>query len=667
MNKRTKKNIAPKDISKRFFASLIVIIVIFTSSFWLLYNQQINKLNNQHIEQLRAQVVQSKKDYLKSTIDRTILEIHQLEDYFSNLYTGDSLKQKVQGHIINHIRKTILIDSGYIWVNEIIDYNGGDQYAIRLVHPNLPETEGQFLSTNTSDIKGNKPYLTELQGIKQDGELFFSYWFKEFKSNNVSQKLTYAKLYKKYDWIIATGIHLNDIDSIIASELQNNQLLDNKRNNLTLALVGITLILTVLIAFLYKKRLVNIFNFYTQEVESREKTLQDINDSLEQVIQKRTSQLAESEMRYKSIFRNNQSIMLLIDPTSGQITDANEAAVRFYGYPHHTLTSMLISSINTLPEERIKKALKSTAQSSSVHIFQHKLANGEIKDVEVYSESMILDDKKVLFSIIHDISELRRTKQELLLAKRKAEESDQLKTAFLANMSHEIRTPLNSILGFTDLISNPKNTKDQIQLFSRIINSSGEQLLRIIDDIIDISHIESNQLKISLESVSVNDMLIEIADIFKGRLEAEDNKSVEFRLNIPDKSKDYQMETDVVRFTQICNNLLGNALKFTEEGHIEMGYSIKYDTLEFYVQDTGCGIPDDQAELIFDRFTQVSREEYREGNGLGLSITKGLVYLLGGSMRLTSETDKGSTFYFSLTYTNGIPTKVSCSRESKLN
>ncbi|WP_421920126.1 ATP-binding protein [Marinifilum sp.] len=653
MNKNTKYIITPKDIIKRFFVALSMIIVIFTASFWLLYSQQIETANKDHLEQLRMQIIKSKKDYLKTAINRTIQEIELIEEYYSNIHNNDTIdiEHKVKKHIKNHIKKTILIDSGYIWINKILNYDGGDNYALRVVHPNLPEKEGHLLSTHTSDIKGNKPYLWELEGIKQKGDLFSTYWFKESKTNHISQKLTYAKLYKKYDWVIATGINLNDIDLLIEAELKHNKILKTRRNNITLLIVGIALIFTFLIAILHNKRLIRLFNFYTKEVESREKSLQEINDSLEQIIQKRTSELNESRNRYRAIFRNNQSIMLLIDPNDGQIIDANNAAVRFYGYDYKSLTSLPISKINMLPKDRLLKVLKSTAKTSSIHIFQHKLSNGDVKDVEVYSEAMLINGKKLLFSIVHDISELRKTKQELLIAKKKAEESDALKTAFLANMSHEIRTPLNSILGFTDLISNPNNSEDQITLFTKIINRSGEQLMRIIDDIIDISHIESNQLSLSMEEVNVNELIIEIANIFKNTLTCKKDKAVELRINIPNKFKNYKINTDIVRFTQICNNLLGNALKFTNKGYIEIGYSCKHDSLEFYVKDTGCGIPQNQLDLIFERFTQVIHNEYKEGNGLGLSITKGLVNLLGGKMNLISEVNVGSTFFFTIPFT----------------
>lgn len=617
----------------------------------MIYNSQIKQINKDHIAQIEKQIVQAKKDYLKTAVNRTILEIDLLKSQYTKNKTinNDSIKHLIKESIKKHIEGIILKDSVYIWVNRIINYEGGDNYAVREIHPNLTETEGQFLSTNTTDIKGDKPYLKELQGINQYGELYFTYWFNEFKSDKISQKLSYAKLYHEFDWVVAAGIYLNDIEKLIEQESKQNDLLGDKRNKLSLILIGFTLILTILIAALYNKRLVRIFNFYIKEVENREKTLEDINNSLEQVIQKRTHELTESENRYQAIFKNNQSIMLLIDPLDGMIKDANNAAIKYYGYSYTDITSMKISEINILSPKELEKAIHAAVKNnSSYFIFKHKLANGEIRDVEVYSEKMLLNGSNLLFSIVHDISELKKTKQELIIAKRKAEESDQLKTAFLANMSHEIRTPLNSILGFSDLLSGSNNSTKQITLYNNIINNSGEQLLRIIDDIIDISHIESNQLKISMSHVSVNHLLHEITNSFRRSVMHNSENQVELLLNIPDSDKDYTIQTDTIRFTQICNNLLGNAFKFTTKGYIEIGYVANKSFLEFYVKDTGCGIPKNQQEIIFDRFTQVTHQEYREGNGLGLSITKGLIHLLGGEIHLKSEVNLGSTFYFTL-------------------
>lgn len=645
-----KDNIAPKDISNRFFFSLFLIILLFSISFIYIYKKNIASINKRNIEQTKNRIIQAKKDYLKTAIDRTFIEIQLLEKI--PLDKTNSTPEKLKEHAKTIIRNTILKDSGYIFVNEIINYEGGDKYAIRAVHSNLPDTEGNYLSTNTQDIKGNTPYLTELEGVKAKGELFFTYWFKKFGQEKISHKLTYVKLYKKYNWIIGTGVYLDDVDDYISNEIIKNKLVKDQQNRILVILVIITLALAIITAIFYKERIHKILKFYIDQVKDRELALKKINESLEKTIKIRSEQLNQSEKSYRAIFHNNQSIMMLIDPNNGNIVDANQAALNFYNYSLEEFTSIKISDINILPPKKVKQAMEISKSQSNYFLFKHRLSSGEIKDVEVYSEHMIINNNELLFSIVHDISELRKTQQELIIAKKRAEESDKLKTAFLANMSHEIRTPLNSILGFSDLIINPHNTLEQNSRFSNIINTSGLQLMRIIDDIIDISHIESKQLKVSLSPISTNKTLEKIADTFKNTVLNSKNKVVDFKLQIPNTKKDFIINTDEVRFTQICNNLLRNAWKFTNEGYIEIGYiHIKNNSkehLKFYVKDTGCGIAENKFDLIFDRFSQVAYDEYREGNGLGLSITEGLVKLLGGEMELESTLGKGSCFYFTI-------------------
>ena len=242
----------------------------------------------------------------------------------------------------------------------------------------------------------------------------------------------------------------------------------------------------------------------------------------------------------------------------------------------------------------------------------------------------------------------------LLIEKVKAEESDRLKSAFLANMSHEIRTPMNAILGFSGFLKDASLNEEKRNRFVDIINISGERLLAIINDIIDISKIESNQLKFEINKFDIKSTLLEIIEIQKKTNKLLIKKGLVLKLNKPEKALTYFLNTDQNRFIQILNNLINNAVKFTEYGEIEIGYSLKkYESnsyIEFYVKDTGCGIPKDKFDLIFDRFSQAGDGDFKQGNGLGLSICKGLIKLLNGEIWLESEENKGTTFYFTLPY-----------------
>jgi PAS domain S-box-containing protein len=259
----------------------------------------------------------------------------------------------------------------------------------------------------------------------------------------------------------------------------------------------------------------------------------------------------------------------------------------------------------------------------------------------------------MIMGIFKDVSELMKIENELKEARDRAEESDRLKTSFLANMSHEIRTPMNGIIGFANLLRNSELSQDEKDLYLKHIDHSSKQLLNIIDDIVDISKIESGQLKISNKPVRINETLEEIYSQFFHRIrgDAPGEKRVDFKLAKGKKSNDFTIVCDDFRLSQIFNNLIGNALKFTEEGQITFGYTLRNNRhIEFFVSDSGIGIPNNKIRLIFDRFGQVEQKQSRQssGTGLGLPISKSLVNLMGGEMWVESDPGKGSTFFFTL-------------------
>lgn len=252
-------------------------------------------------------------------------------------------------------------------------------------------------------------------------------------------------------------------------------------------------------------------------------------------------------------------------------------------------------------------------------------------------------------------------KAELFKAKKKAEESDKLKSAFLANVSHEIRTPMNAILGFGELLKENDLPPRKREEYFDIIKSKGNQLLNLINDIIDLSKIESNTVSINPAPFHLNFLLDELQISYK-RTITHENRTNDLKLifikGLPDQKT--WIKADANRLKQVFSNLLDNALKFTRKGEITVGYElIDSEFLKFYVQDTGIGIPKDKQSVIFDRFRQVYEDKtlLNHGTGLGLSIVKSLVELAEGKIWVESEPNEGSTFYFTLPYKpviNGI-------------
>jgi len=237
--------------------------------------------------------------------------------------------------------------------------------------------------------------------------------------------------------------------------------------------------------------------------------------------------------------------------------------------------------------------------------------------------------------------------QELIIAKIKAEESDKLKSSFLANMSHEIRTPMNGIIGFAEMLSNEELTAEKRSHYTKIIRDSCNQLLVIINDILDISILETGNLKLNITEVHLNSFIMELFSDFRSK---SNNKKINLHTYKDLKDSNCLLKTDKNRLHQILNNLMSNAYKFTLMGHIKFGYKLVNDELLFFVEDSGIGISPDHLDKIFEPFRQEETGSTRQygGTGLGLSISKKLVEILGGKIWVESEKGKGSTFYFTI-------------------
>jgi len=256
-----------------------------------------------------------------------------------------------------------------------------------------------------------------------------------------------------------------------------------------------------------------------------------------------------------------------------------------------------------------------------------------------------------LIVVCRDITERKKISEDLLRAKEKAEESDRLKTAFLQNISHEIRTPMNAIVGFASLLGETDIDTEARNSYIEVIMNSSNRLLVLLNDIIDIANIEAGTVKVDRQPVSVNSMLRTLYNQLGPKVKS---KNLEFKLVCPLSDADAWITTDRVRLEQILLSLISNAIKFTDQGSITMGYLPGKNALEFYVSDTGIGISDEYKGKIFDRFFQIESPETKvfEGLGLGLTQARANVLLLGGTIHLDSKPGEGSRFYFSMPYDN---------------
>ncbi len=507
-------------------------------------------------------------------------------------------------------------------------------------------------------------------------------------------------------------------------------------------------------------------------------------------------QLKEREERFKALFHQNSSVLILMDSYTGDIYDVNDQAANFYGYSREELCNMSMFQINTLPNTHLNEEIKKAREGEKRYFtFSHRLANGEIRDVEVFAGTIKLENKSLVYSTVHDITEQTRNRkrlqkgeeiaqighwefdlnnnqvyssegarkiygigsnelsiqavqkmpleefrpklnnalrklieknepynvefqikrpsdgkivdihsiaeynkdrnvvfgiiqniterkefeeklkekndelltteeelrasnedlvdfnQRLEEAKEKAEESDRLKSAFLANMSHEIRTPMNGIIGFCQILQVDELPRQEQDHYLSIIHSRAQHLLRLINDIVDISKIEAGQLTLNYRNFSINDLLSELYNIHKEGLKNAGKTHIHFQLSVPENSQNWSLHSDEDRLRQVLDNFISNAIKYTDERKIEFGYYLQSDQKPvFFVKDTGIGISIEHQKIIFERFRREDNSTGRiyEGSGLGLAISKNLSELMQGKIWVESIKGEGSVFYLSL-------------------
>lgn len=363
-------------------------------------------------------------------------------------------------------------------------------------------------------------------------------------------------------------------------------------------------------------------------------------------------ELIEIKEKLENIFVGMEDAYFQID-LQGNIVYLNPAAPKMFGYSSaEEMQGVHVSKLWASEEER-QQLHKDLSRSGSVHDKTYRAVRKDGSEFWVsMNAGFALDEKgavKGRQGLIRDISYRMEIEEELVKAKERAEESDRLKSAFLANMSHEIRTPMNGIMGFANLLKEPGMSAESQQRFVVMIEKSGERMLNIIQEIIDISKIESGQMQIHLKEIGINEHMEDICRIMK--IDA-DRKGIGLTCKKGSPDREIKICTDWDKLYSILTNLIKNAIKFTDKGRVECGYSIHDSHLEFFVSDTGIGIPADRQAAVFNRFVQadITDVEAREGAGLGLAISKAFVEMLGGKIWLESLEGTGSTFRFTISF-----------------
>ncbi len=398
------------------------------------------------------------------------------------------------------------------------------------------------------------------------------------------------------------------------------------------------------------------------ELEVHQIELEMQNEEL--TLAKEKAELAEK--KYTALYELSPSGLLSLTKT-GEITDLNFSAERMLGKERSKLIKssfgfFISTETRAVYNNFLQKIFETNVKQTCE--LQMSVADRDIIYVLINGIASTTDEKCLI--TLADISKHKHLEKELIKAREKAEENDRLKSAFLANMSHEIRTPMNGILGFTDLLKNLKLTVESQQEYLDIIEESGIRMLNILNDIISISKLESQQMDVSISETNVNEQLDYIYHFFK--LEAQQKK---LHLSIKNTLPIHEVfvMTDREKVYGVLTNLVKNAIKFTQAGYIELGCERKGEFLEFYLKNSGSDIPDELKESIFERFRRGSDplKQNVQGAGLGLSISKAYVELLGGKIWVESDHGHSSTFRFTLPYLNNPEKKEEHSTMAEVN
>ena len=579
--------------------------------------------------------------------------------------TGDYYKdftEEVQQEVLDWLANYRFGSEGYIFVNT---YDGDALLT------NGKKVEEKKNLWNSKDPNGVKVIQEERKAVKNPEGDFIYYSWKKLSCSDTSQKISFVKGVPEWKWMVGAGVYIEEINLVLGAKKEK------LKNTINQDVLIIVIWLSVLLVFIYvfalflsnkaKSTIDSFVQFFKKA--SHENILIDesrINFSEFKIIGKSVNEMIteikesklrnqEKDARYEKLFEESPEAIVFLNK-DGIVQSINSAFTKLFGYePVECINKDL--DILIVPEELKEEALiyssnfkeGFTKQIEAIRITKSK----EKVYVSIIGTPLMVDDNLIGYYVIYrNISEQKAFEQQLYDSKIKAEESDRLKTSFLTNLSHEIRTPLNAIIGFSTLLNTKEVSREDQKEYLRLLGNSGKLLLEIIDNIIDISKIESSNLSINKTNNNINTMFDELLMDFKELKNNMKLDQIELKLHKAINNKELLVLTDIKRLKQIFTNLLDNAFKFTSKGQVEFGYKLDGNEILCFVKDTGIGIDENELNFIFDRFRQADESTTRKygGTGIGLALIKSLVELLGGKIWVESKKGDGAKFYFTIPY-----------------
>jgi|GEM_PF-1715472 Signal transduction histidine kinase len=552
---------------------------------------------------------------------------------------------------------------GYIFINTY----GGDPLLT-----NGMVTVGNKNIWNLEDPNGNKVIQMEFEAAqKLHGDYIFYSWRKvaapDQKAYSVDSliypKVSFVKGIPQLKWIVGAGVYMDDIEADL-SQIESLLFRDYLRSIFFFfVLILFSLVFSYVLTYRFSEQL----ELSTQKLIKFLQTIASNPSSnptvdFKFVEYKSIAEIARKLETHRALVESSFSQLVELNPDSIAIVEGenfiylNKSWLKNLGYNLEEIPTLdAFFSLAYWNEEyrlNLKEKWHSFIGADSLDgqsMIDLKL-NGKDGIERFFGIRVIklLNDR--LMVVLTDLTEIKEHQHQLLMAKRHAEEADRLKSAFLANMSHEIRTPMNSIVGFTSLLQRDNISEEKKEKYIKLIQSSSNSLLTLINDIIDISKLESGQISIVFELTDVTKILSEVFSVHKVLFEKMGQANLKLTLSCPGS---LIIKVDPQRLRQVLVNLIHNAYKFTDEGRVDFGF-LPFDAdatfVTFYCSDTGCGISPEQGNRIFERFISydTSGAKVHSGTGLGLAISKNLIELMGGKIWFESQEKKGTTFFFNL-------------------
>jgi len=654
----------------------VVLAVVLTSFITFIYIRGSAIQFEEQKKLLSERIIDQKKFYLKEIISMCIQDIDSNRESYIREILAIQKQLKESGYEVSieqlydektlmeritiDIRNLRLADNGYVWVNEVLNYEGGENYAIRRIHPNLIETENSFLSTTMEDIKGNTPYLTELNGINKNGSIFFTYWFKKMDSDKIVEKLSYAQHYEDFNWIIAAGVYLDDIELIIKSEEYKIHESLKRTTLISLTISFLITIIATMIAILISGRMKKIFNYYEEKVKKREY-------SLESLVEERTEEIKTSKALYQNLYNNSPDMYFTASALTGIIEMCNKTLTGIYNSDENKLIGMSFYNLFSPDEkEKIDYALKTFESDGFAEHIELNLMLSKTDSLPVTMNIRALEGSVKPYNLfqanLRDITELVAIHYENVELERQIMSSQKMEAVgtLAAGIAHDFNNLLGAIMSSAQLLQRRiGKDDDKTSQFTEVIMQASRQAADLIKKLMTFTRKEKNVSK----SIDLFE-LIEATIVMLSRT-IDKKVSIVFK----HEAEQYKIIGNYSAIQSVLINLSINASQAMPNGgkikiktenilltDIECE-KIKYNIspgsfIRITVSDSGEGISSDIISKIFEPF--FTTKEIGKGTGFGLSTAFRTIEKHKGVINVQSEVGIGSAFQILLPTTDEI-------------